>query len=68
MNSKLIGRAATIEVGYYEYRTGTVTHVREAGIEIDPGNGISGTEKYPVVTIIDKAGKEHIGQLRNINN
>ena len=72
MNSKLtneglIGWTATVETGFYEYRTGVVTHVREAEVEIDLGNGISGTETYLILTIVDKDGKEHIGQLPNIS-
>ena len=63
-SDSLIGRTATVETGFYEYATGVVTHVREAETEIDLGNGISGTESYPVVTIVDKDGKEHIGQQK----
>lgn len=64
----LIGCTATVQTGYYEYRTGVVTHVREAEIEIDLGSGVSGTESYLVLTIVDKDGKEHKGQLLNDAN
>ena len=67
MNSKLIGRTATVETGFYEYRTGVVTHVREAEMSIELGNGISGTATYLVLTIVDKDGKEHIGQFPKIH-
>ena len=63
----LIGCTATVQTGYYEYRTGVVTHVREAEIEVDLGRGVSGTESYLVLTIVDKDGKEHKGQFPNIS-
>ena len=63
---KLIGWTATVETGFYEYRTGVVTHARKAEMSIELGNGISGTATYIVLTIIDKDGQEHKGQLRNI--
>ena len=59
----LIGCIMTVETGFYEYKTGVVTHVREAEMVIDLGNGISGKESYLVVTIVDKDGKEHKGRV-----
>ncbi len=64
---RLIGCTATVETGFYEYRTGVVTHVREAEMSIDLGSGISGTASYLVATIVDKDGKEHKGELLNMS-
>jgi hypothetical protein len=60
---ELIGHNVTINKSDYSQVSGKVIRVNEQKIILNLGNGIRGVETNIWITIVDKAGKEHMGSL-----